>query len=53
MPVNGERIVPPRMAAMLDERPEAGAVDWGGQRFQPAERAAHHQERSEHAARGP
>ena len=52
-PVSGERIVPPRIAPMLTSGQKPTPSAGRNQRFDAAERAAHHQQRREHAARVP
>ena len=51
MPVNGERIVPPRIAPMLTSGQKPAPSSGRNHRFEAAERAAHHQQRRQHAAR--
>ena len=52
MPVNGERMVPPRIAPMLTSGQKPGAFVRQEHGFEAAQRAAHHQQRRQHAARG-
>ena len=50
-PVSGERIVPPRIAPMLTSGQKPAPSVGQEPRLDAAERAAHHQQRREHAAR--
>ena len=50
--VSGARIVPPRIAAMPIKRPEAAVAERQIVRLDRAQRAAHDEQRRQHAARG-
>ena len=51
MPVNGDRMVPPRIAPMLTSGQKPAPSFGRNMASTPAERAAHHQQRSQHASR--